>query len=76
MNSTPGNPLEATSDPARPGHFTVAVAPGSTWVTPVRLLEFDRPYWYPWLTPALAQQEIAIEEHAQDTEALFMDSLA
>lgn len=40
-----------------------------------RLLEFDRPKFWPWFTVELVEQEMKIQEYAEDAIAIFTDSL-
>jgi hypothetical protein len=44
------------------------------WVG-VRLLEFDRPWRLPWLTVDLVEQEMKIQEYAENAVTIFTDSL-
>jgi len=44
------------------------------WIA-VRYLEFDRPWRLPWLTVDLVEQEMRMQEYAEDAVTIFTDSL-
>lgn len=54
--------------------FPLTHAFGAPTIT-VRLLEFDRPWRFPWLTVAVAEQEIAQQDYEADTVRTFSDSI-
>lgn len=54
--------------------FPTTNAFGAPTIT-VRLLEFDRPWRFPWLTVAAAEREIAQQNYEADTVQVFEDSI-
>ena len=40
-----------------------------------KLLEFNLPYWSPWQSAELFEQEMAISEYQKDKVVVFLDSL-
>ena len=54
--------------------FPTTNAFGAPTIT-VRLLEFDRPWRYPWLTVPVVEQEIAQQDYEADTVRAFSESV-